>query len=410
MYTTQSSNYEDTSPEYLLYLEHNKIRQNPKSYIPILKKVLKMYRTNNILHFYNERPFKTYEGRQLVLETISFLEKQKPVNSLIYSQPLSISSHNHAVDLGTHNLNSHIGNNNLTLRERVEKYTEWNGLLIESIEFGINNPEYIICKLIMCDGIKERFQRLNVFNENIKFIGIGISKHIKYGNVIVLNYAMELRKIGDALNGENFISEYLDTTFYFNYMKKDLNQIKNVKSIKKDKNYYLNDSKSSSSFNLSQESEYSNLKSKNLLSENTEKKKNNEEKRKKFKRKFTRKRTVQASGDEKKLIYNIDNNIVEQIEISESSDNDVPFEEEKESSIKEETNESYESEESDIENSFSIENYIDLDIPENVIEKDYKLIIKILNGVKIHIIQKIYTLKNGKVHIIECEYKPNKKI
>ncbi len=121
------------------------------------------------------------------------------------------------------------------------------------------------------------------------------------------------------------------------------------------------------------------------------------------------KKTVQASGDEKKLIYNIDNNIVEQMEISESS-NDAAFEEEKESSIKEETNESYESEESDIENSFSIENYIDLDIPENVIEKDYKLIIKILNGVKIHIIQKIYTLKNGKVHIIECEYKPNKKI
>ena len=405
MYTTQSSNHEDTSPEYLLYLEHNKIRQNPKSYIPILKNVLKMYRTNNILHFYNEHPFKTYEGRQLALETISFLENQKSVNSLIYSQPLSISSHNHAVDLGTHNLNSHIGSNNLTLRERVEKYTEWNGLLIESIEFGINNPEYIICKLIMCDGIKERFQRLNVFNEHIKYIGIGICKHVKYGNVIVINYAMELRKIGDSLNAENFISQYLDTTFYFNYMKKDLNEIKKVKSIKKDKNYFLNDSHSSS-FNLSQESEYSNIKSKIVLSENT-KKKNNEEKRKKFKRRFTRKRTVQASGDEKKLIYNIDNNIVEQMEISESS-NDAAFEEEKESSIKEETNESYESEESDIENSFTIDNYIDLDIPENVVEKDYKLIIKTLNGVKIHIIQKIYTLNNGKIHIIECEYKPNK--
>jgi hypothetical protein len=271
MYTTQSSNHEDTSPEYLLYLEHNKIRQNPKSYIPILKNVLKMYRTNNILHFYNEHPFKTYEGRQLALETISFLENQKSVNTLIYSQPLSISSHNHAVDLGTHNLNSHIGSNNLTLRERVEKYTEWNGLLIESIEFGINNPEYIICKLIMCDGIKERFQRLNVFNEHIKYIGIGICKHVKYGNVIVINYAMELRKIGDSLNAENFISQYLDTTFYFNYMKKDLNEIKKVKSIKKDKNYFLNDSHSSS-FNLSQESEYSNIKSKIVLSENTKKK------------------------------------------------------------------------------------------------------------------------------------------
>jgi hypothetical protein len=95
------------------------------------------------------------------------------------------------------------------------------------------------------------------------------------------------------------------------------------------------------------------------------------------------------------------------MEISESS-NDAAFEEEKESSIKEEINESYESEESDIENSFTIDNYIDLDIPENVAEKDYKLIIKTLNGVKIHIIQKIYTLNNGKVHIIESEYKPNK--
>jgi len=90
------------------------------------------------------------------------------------------------------------------------------------------------------------------------------------------------------------------------------------------------------------------------------------------------------------------------------SRSDYAFEEEKESSIKEEINESYESEESDIENSFTIDNYIDLDIPENVAEKDYKLIIKTLNGVKIHIIQKIYTLNNGKVHIIESEYKPNK--
>ena len=95
------------------------------------------------------------------------------------------------------------------------------------------------------------------------------------------------------------------------------------------------------------------------------------------------------------------------MEISKSR-SDYAFEEEKESSIKEEINESYESEESDIENSFTIDNYIDLDIPENVVEKDYKLIIKTLNGVKIHIIQKIYTLNNGKVHIIESEYKPNK--
>ena len=51
-------------------------------------------------------------------------------------------------------------------------------------------------------------------------------------------------------------------------MKRDLNVIKNVKSIKKDKNYNLNDSHSSS-FNLSQESE--NVNYKNVISENTKK-------------------------------------------------------------------------------------------------------------------------------------------
>ena len=58
--------------------------------------------------------------------------------------------------------------------------------------------------------------------------------------------------------------------------------------------------------------------------------------------------------------------------------------------------------------SFEINNYVDFDVPENTINKEYKLIIKNYNGVKIHVIQKIYTLKNGKIHIIECEYKPNK--
>jgi len=55
-----------------------------------------------------------------------------------------------------------------------------------------------------------------------------------------------------------------------------------------------------------------------------------------------------------------------------------------------------------------INNYIDFDVPENTLNKEYKLIIKNYNGVKIHVIQKIYTLKDGKIHIIECEYKPNK--
>lgn len=398
--TTSSIKNEDSSPEYLLYLEHNKIRQNPSSYIPILKEVLKMYRTKNILHFYNEHPFKTYEGRNLIYETIKFLENKKPTPPLIYSQTLSISSHNHAVDLGTHNLNSHEGSNKSTLRERVEKFSEWNGLLCESIEFGVKNPEYIMCKLIMCDGNKDRFQRQNVFNENLKYIGIGINNHIHYGNVIVINYAMEIRKAGSALDDEDFIEEYLNTSFYFNYMKRN-NYI--VNSIKKDSLY--DDDSNSSSFNLSIVSDDHDDKK-----NEKNKKKNNKETRNKFKRAHTRKKTVQAFGDEKKLIYNIDNNIIEQIELSEedeSSSEVAHKEQDKKPIINDGIKESINSNNSSNE-SFEINNYVDFDVPENTINKEYKLIIKNYNGVKIHVIQKIYTLKDGKIHIIECEYKPNK--
>ena len=306
--TTQKKKFID-SIEIQLLKEHNKIRNSPSSYIPILTKTKKLFRKNNVLHFYKEMPFKTYEGLETIDEAINFLSTQKPLKSFILSSELIKSSKDIANELGTNGIVNHSKN----LPQYIEKYCEWGGMLCENIDFGTKQAENIMIKLLLNDGIKERFQRLNIFKPELKYIGISQNSHIKYGICTVIHYAMNITPLGHILNEKSFIKEYLNTTLY------------------------------------------SNIKNKVVVKKNVEKKeiKENQE------------------------IKNIDNNIKDQ------------------KYIKEEKFSNSESEES-----FDID-YDDEDVPENTIKNEYKLIKKNLSNFKCKIIRKIYTLKNGNVHIVE---------
>ena len=306
--TTQKKKFID-SIEIQLLKEHNKIRNSPSLYIPILTETKKLFRKNNVLHFYKEMPFKTYEGIETIDEAINFLSTQKPLKSFILSSELIKSSKDIANELGINGIVNHSKN----LPQYIEKYCEWGGMLCENIDFGTKQAENIMIKLLLNDGIKERFQRLNIFKPELKYIGISQNSHIKYGICTVIHYAMNITPLGHILNEKSFIKEYLNTTLY------------------------------------------SNIKNKVVVKKNVEKKeiKENQE------------------------IKNIDNNIKDQ------------------KYIKEEKFSNSESEES-----FDID-YDDEDVPENTIKNEYKLIKKNLSNFKCKIIRKIYTLKNGNVHIVE---------
>jgi hypothetical protein len=306
--TTQKKKFID-SIEIQLLKEHNKIRNSPSLYIPILAQTKKLFRKNNVLHFYKEMPFKTYEGLETIDEAINFLSTQKPLKSFILSSELIKSSKDIAYELGTNGIVNHSKN----LPQYIEKYCEWGGMLCENIDFGTKQAENIMIKLLLNDGIKERFQRLNIFKPELKYIGISQNSHIKYGICTVIHYAMNITPLGHILNEKSFIKEYLNTTLY------------------------------------------SNIKNKVVVKKNVEKKeiKENQE------------------------IKNIDNNIKDQ------------------KYIKEEKFSNSESEES-----FDID-YDDEYVPENTIKNEYKLIKKNLSNFKCKIHRKIYTLKNGNVHIVE---------
>ena len=201
-----------------LFISHNKIREEPKSFILKLKKWSKKFREKT-LFLLNENPLETIEGINAVEEAIRFLSVQKSVPKLNYSEELSKAAKDHANDIGEHNLHGHDGSDGSMLSDRIERYTEWDDSCAESIDLGYKNADNIILNLLIDDGSEGRNQRINLFSTNYKHIGIGCAFHKSYNHCSVFVYAKSLREIGQAPNvGINFMQDYIQKTFYKRYV------------------------------------------------------------------------------------------------------------------------------------------------------------------------------------------------
>ena len=201
-----------------LFISHNKIREDPKSFILKLKKWSKKFREKT-LFLLNENPLETIEGINAVEEAIRFLSVQKSVPKLNYSEELSKAAKDHANDIGEHNLHGHDGSDGSMLSDRIERYTEWDDSCAESIDLGYKNADNIILNLLIDDGSEGRNQRINLFSTNYKHIGIGCAFHKSYNHCSVFVYAKSLREIGQAPNvGINFMQDYIQKTFYKRYV------------------------------------------------------------------------------------------------------------------------------------------------------------------------------------------------
>ena len=178
-----------------IFQEHNKLRKDPKSYIEKLTKAENYYK-DKIFRHPNEFPIESYEGVEGIKNAIEFLKNQEPVKELIYSEPLSKSAFDHANDIGSKGLFGHEGTGDSILSDRIEKYSEWDGAIAESLQFCYKNAENIIMSLIIDDGSSEKHQRENLFSEEFQYIGIGCAKHKNYKICTVINYAKNLYSIG----------------------------------------------------------------------------------------------------------------------------------------------------------------------------------------------------------------------
>ena len=183
--------------------EHNRLRTNPKSYIPILERYIKWFKGNILEKPDSDCGIETLEGVAAYKEAINFLKTQKPIEELIYDEEVSKASQDHANDIGSTGSTDHRGTNGSTNDERLSKYIEWDVTISENIDFGATSGEEVIVSLLVDDGVEDRAHRSTMFNTKIKYFGVGVAAHKEYEVCTVIDYVGEILSYADKSKNKN---------------------------------------------------------------------------------------------------------------------------------------------------------------------------------------------------------------
>lgn len=94
----------------------------------------------------------TKEGEKAVVEAIKFLEKQKPLKPLKFSEELAAAAKDHVDDSGANGIITNVGSTGLRPEEYITKYGRIDSTWAESAIYGAVNAKEIIERLIVSDG------------------------------------------------------------------------------------------------------------------------------------------------------------------------------------------------------------------------------------------------------------------
>lgn len=157
--------------------ELNKVRTDPKSYIPYLEEYKKLFKGKNV--DYPRAMMMTFEGTSAVNEAIKFLNKSSKLEPLTFSNGLTKPARVQLDDLLENYSLGHIGKDGSNLPKRVARFGRVTKLFGENITNLFSIPRDIVMQMIIDDGVKSRLHRKNLFNKAFKQVGIahGIGKN-----------------------------------------------------------------------------------------------------------------------------------------------------------------------------------------------------------------------------------------
>ena len=190
-----------------LFIELNNLRKNPKSYIPLIELEIKSLKKNNILKKRDSNlQIQTVEGKDAYIEAINFLQNQEGVPPVKEESRLNSAALDLVKDIGTRGVVSHQDQYGQYVSERIEKYCEWDYSASEVIEVSSKNPQDILISLIVDDGLKNRPDRMTLFNPAYNFVGISCGMHSEYEIVTVIVFTGSIRQKGTLFYqlGSNF--------------------------------------------------------------------------------------------------------------------------------------------------------------------------------------------------------------
>lgn len=213
-----------------LLTEINRIRADPQCYTPFLKEIS----INGVVtsESGNETYFKggnntliPFQGPETELETcINNLKKLKPCDTIAFSTELSEAAQEKANKIAGKKC---FENSCYELSRRIEKYTEWDNLCSESIVCGPTTAKDFLLYLIL--NPKEEANFANIFNENFKYLGVGITQN-EETVVIVLDFVGSIRPLNSPYFNKNTFKYKYPDNLQFSSQNKTQSIEKGVKS------------------------------------------------------------------------------------------------------------------------------------------------------------------------------------
>ena len=102
---------------------------------------------------------------------------------------LSKASKYHSKDMGRKGKIGHTSSNGKSFSKRVKGFCPKNMTIGENCSYGMDKAIWVVCQLLVDDGISSVGHRINMLNPAYNICGVGVSEHKIYRTNCVIDYS-----------------------------------------------------------------------------------------------------------------------------------------------------------------------------------------------------------------------------